>query len=138
VTVLFTTLNVLHWVAIILCISYSWTSPFIKHHPESKAATFASEIRPFAWFLAAFVAVHGGLVWTAQDVAEDGWSAAGLFMGAVLFFLWAWLSTVFYKEWKNSDDDRWKKRRKKLKAKVKEVGGKLVVEPEPEMVRVTA
>ena len=134
----YTVFTVLHWVCIALCLTYSWTSPFIKIFPDSKPARLARELRPFAWVFALFVAFNGGVIWTVRDAVEKGWSGAGIALGAILFALWGWLAHKYYKEWKNSDDDRWKKRRKKLKAKVKEVAGKLVVEPEPELVRVTA
>lgn len=52
----------------------------------------------------------------------------GNFFSAGLWLFNGFVVAIFYR--KGDDDDRWKRRRKKALAKVKAIGGKLVVVPE--------
>ncbi len=63
-------------------------------------------------------------------------SASIVLLDSMLTFDWWWLSVLMflldyflYKLTKHINDDRWKKRRKKVTEKVKALNGKLVVVP---------
>jgi hypothetical protein len=135
---IFAVLSLIHWVALVIGVVYAWTRPMRPNSPKTKATELAAEIRPIAWICALYVAIHGGPIWLVQEYMKNEQSGASNFIGLFILVCWGFMSRQWYRDWKNSDDDRWKKRRNKLKAKVKEVAGKLVVEPEPELVRVTA
>lgn len=117
----------IYWLALAIVFIHVWTR---------KTSNLHLEVLPFAWVSALVIAAILLFYRAPLAILESDT------VGTVLYLIFAPLYCLYaraaYKEWKNSDDDRWKKRRKKLKAKVKEVAGKLVVEPEPELVRVTA
>lgn len=90
--------------------SFAWSFPRL---PEW-ARTFKREAHPFAPFI------------VLADLAVNTWGSNSglhwwLFAGAVAFVA-AWL-------FDRDDDDRWKRRRKRLSARVRSAGHRLVVEP---------
>jgi hypothetical protein len=78
-----------------------------------------SEFFPFRWYVTA-VYVFTDQVLAAHD-GRSWWVMAPLYVGMIT---WCLLM-------KNDDDDRWKRRRKRLSERVQAVGGKLVVAPSP-------
>lgn len=118
--------SLLYWAGLIVQILFVW-SP--------KKSNVRLDLLPIAW-VAALVVGSLACFWHAPWYIAEGKSGWWVFVlfGPIYF----WIARRQYLEWKNSDDDRWKKRRAKLKAKVKVLAGKLVVEPVSEPARVTA
>jgi hypothetical protein len=74
------------------------------------------EIRPFYVFLCCVAAVK---------YAADGFNWTDVISNGVHVLNWYLYRDV------DDDDDRWKRRREKLREKIEQVGGKLVVAPAP-------
>lgn len=93
-----------------------WKSPFVRE----------------LWYLCHYFCVPVmilsllGEIATSDTVWERVW---GIVLTILYCFIW------FIHRNDNDDDDRWKRRRKKSLAKVKQIGGKLVVVPIPVPVR---
>lgn len=94
---------------------------------------------PFLWALLLLPATFGLVrlaVW---------WSEAGtpelvivLLFSVFNVIIWGRESVRWYRYWKESDDDFWRKKREKALDKVKELAGKLVVVPQPVPVPIRA
>lgn len=66
-------------------------------------------------------------LWCLHDAI---WEAEGFMRGLNILFFFAYLGIWWI--YRHDGDDRWKKRRKKALAKVKQVGRKLVIVPIPQ------
>lgn len=85
-------------------------------HEPSSAARALSEL--YLWVLP--------FVWIVDMSYAVRCAARGDVFGAMIFVGLAWLH---HREWKKSGDDRWKRLRRKISAKVAERGGRLAVVP---------
>lgn len=74
------------------------------------------EFMPFVWVL-----------WLLKGSSRVALSPDAI--GMTIFVLDSLLALLWYWRWRNSDDDRWKKRRKKLVEKITTKRGRLAVVP---------
>lgn len=114
-----------------------WLVMFLQRghgpHVEADRPNWYRALLPFTWVACLFVAARNLFVAGPVDVMDGASFLVFLdLLNAVLYTHFAFL---WYKFWKNSDDDFWKKKRERLSGKIKEVAGKLVVVPEPVPVR---
>lgn len=82
---------------------------------------------PFMWCIAVLVALTEVAIWGPGNALE------GDFLGAsssVLFALiWSVWARSWYRRWKDSDDDTWKRRRRRVSERIELVAGRLVPVP---------
>lgn len=88
---------------------------------------FVLNLLPFMWIFAAAIAlfqlaIFGPVNINHGDTFSAIWSiATGL--------TYSWISWRLYRMWKNSDDDTWKKRRRRIVEKIQQIEGRLVPVP---------
>jgi Flp pilus assembly protein TadB len=113
------TFSVSYWVWFAYCVCVGWDTIIRLWWPRAAQVmiAFGNELRPFT--LAAVIGQHLGDV----ALAHDPWNVMRLFWTGVNLLIW-WL-------FRNRHDDRWNKRRRKLAEKVQQIGGKLVITPQP-------
>lgn len=82
---------------------------------------------PFMWVIATVVAAAQALVSAPVHlVTGEPWEVA---FDAVFTAIWTAVAVHWYRRWKNSGDDTWKKRRRKMVEKIQLVGDRLVPVP---------
>jgi hypothetical protein len=96
------------WAVRVFAMGWGWDVPPILNK-------IFFNLRPF--YLPAVAVV------TFAAIRRGDMTGADYFWNAVSWVGWAWIRSD------KDDDDRWKRRREKLTAKVQEAGGKLVVVP---------
>lgn len=82
---------------------------------------------PFMWVIAA--ALVGEEVFISAPVHLATGVAWKVVFDAVTATIWAIVGVQWFKRWRNSDDDTWKKRRRKITEKIQQVGDRLVPVP---------
>lgn len=92
---------------------------------------------PFMW-LACLVLVVSGPVYLTTGWLEDHTVSGWILICSLINLFYIRESREWYRYWKNSDDDFWKKKRKRAADKIREVAGKLVPTPAPIPVPVRA
>lgn len=89
--------------------------------PHSLVNEVYQWVLPFVWVSWVYQGLFYGLIVIWE----------GLTFGRIaIILLDAILAWRAYVEWKNNDDDRWKRLRKKVSSKVKNIGHRLVVVPD--------
>ena len=109
--------------AIVLWVAFG--EYFIYINAKSSFPAQSRGLRSELWWTTAFISAPLCLLsWmTGMVVDFDWWDPIILLINILIW--WFWIV-------KDKDrDDRWKKRRKKAMAAIKEVGGKLVIVPLP-------
>lgn len=103
----------------------------------SRYPTWFRALLPFMWIGCVFNAASL-LFHVAVEIQTDELSVlmTVICVGGALY--WSYTAHDWYRRWKNTDDDFWKKKRAKAVGKIKEVAGKLVVVPELEPIPVRA
>lgn len=114
-----------------------WLAMYLQRghgpHVQADRPNWYRALLPFTWVACLFVGVRNLFVAGPVEVVDENFHMLFLvLLNAVLYSRFAFL---WYGFWKESDDDYWKKKRKRIAEKIKEVGGKLVVTPEPVPVR---
>lgn len=97
----------------------------------SPTSEVSKRIRAELWWIVDHVCVPMQLLYMLKDLLHQirhqswGWIVWDVIVILMTFFVWI----IIHND--KDKDDRWKKRRKKLAARVKQMGGKLVVVPIP-------
>lgn len=97
----------------------------------SPTSEVSKRIRAELWWVVDHVCVPMQLLYMLRELVREvrhhawGWIVWDVLVILVTFFVWI----IIHND--KDKDDRWKKRRKKLAARVKQMGGKLVVVPIP-------
>lgn len=81
---------------------------------------------PFAWIAWLMAALNSLAHLAALTPGEPGGTWNMIALCIQVYFSWA-----SYRKWKNGDDDRWKRLRKKSASTVKDLGHRLIVAPAP-------
>lgn len=88
---------------------------------------FVLSMLPFAWVFAAAIALFQLAIFGPVDINRgDAFSAI---WSIVVGLIHSWISWRLYRMWKNSDDDTWKKRRRRIVEKIQQIEGRLVPVP---------
>lgn len=82
---------------------------------------------PFMWVICAVVAAESVFVSGPLDFIDD--KPLEVAFDAAMAAVWSAVGVQWYQRWKNSDDDTWKKRRRKIMEKIEALNGRLVPVP---------
>jgi Ser/Thr protein kinase RdoA (MazF antagonist) len=122
------TLTLLHFLAMVIKINWSWSVAWYdmadllhKHRAAATMRFIAAETKPF--YLPAVAVYWGTYPLTSEDLPPL-WVMA--LCVAIDLTLW-----VFFRNRNPDDDDRWERRRKRASESIKRVGARLVVVPAP-------
>jgi hypothetical protein len=121
-------LTLLHFLAMVVKINWTWSVAwydivdyFGKHRAAATMRFIAAETKPF--YLPSVLIYWGTFRFTNDDPGPLWLNAIFI---AVDLTMW-----LFFRNHNPDDDDRWKRRRKKVSESIKKVGARLVIVPVP-------
>jgi hypothetical protein len=107
------------WLAVAICGLVADIRIMFQANPSPRLKKWADRLKSMYIEMIPWIIVTN-VVYLSSDIARHKWD---YMVGDAILVVWSiWV-------WHRNDDDRWKRRRKKLVEKVKRVGSRLVTVP---------